>query len=124
VLRLHARDAVAASDGRPFSTACKETCRMLGALEPELHIRHEQLQPASSLNACTEHALSPMLLIGTPLLGDRRQPRDLYFPLALRLANLRPERMLRLALPDPSALALLIEAVIALAGEAEGKGRA
>jgi tetratricopeptide (TPR) repeat protein len=123
-LGLHPRDAVHAEDARPFAEACREAGRLLGVSLPELYVRHDQRQAMSYLNARSEHTLAPVFLIGTPLLGDRRRTHDLLFPIALRLANLSGERLLRLALPDANALAVIIDAVIALAREADGKGSA
>ncbi len=122
-LRLDPREAIVAGDSRPFAIAAREAARLLGAAQPSLHVRHEQVHPARFLNARSEDALCPALLIGTPLLGDRRSQRDLLFSLSLRLVHLRPERLLRLALPDPAALSLLVQTVMALVAEGEGKGR-
>jgi tetratricopeptide (TPR) repeat protein len=123
-LGLRARDAVAHDDGRPFAVACREAARLLGVADPTLHVRQDQREAVRFLNLRAEHALTPTFVIGMPFLGDRRRVSDLLFPIAMRLANLSAERMLCLALPDPAALAVIIEAVIALSREADGKGTA
>jgi tetratricopeptide (TPR) repeat protein len=123
-LGLRSRDAVHSDDDRPFAIAVRESARVLGLGLPELHVRQDQREAIRYLHARSERALVPTLVVGTPMLGDRRRPADLMFPIALRLANLSAERLLRLALPDAQALAVILEAVTALAREADGKGSA
>jgi hypothetical protein len=56
-----------------------------------------------------------MVMIGRPLLGDSRRLPDLAPAAALDLAQLRPERNLRILIQDPSVMALVLKAVIAIA---------
>ncbi len=123
-LGLRPRDAVHADDGRPFAVAARSAARLLGVALPALYVRREQTYALAFLNARTDDTLAPVLTVGTPLLGDRRAPDELLFPLAMTLASLRPERLLQLALPDPAALAYLIDAARALATEADGGAKA
>jgi hypothetical protein len=56
-------------------------------------------------------------MLGAPLVVDKRNEREQVFELGRRVAQLRPERLLRLALPSPAPLAQVIAATLALAGE-------
>ena len=59
----------------------------------------------------------PVFSLGAPLVGDKRQERELVFELARRAAHLRPERFVRFILPQPQQLGHIIDAAMAL-GEA------
>ncbi len=123
-LGLRPRDALEPLDARPCAVAAREVGRLLGVAVPDVHIRREQTRAVTFLNARSETTLAPVLLMGTPLLGDRRRSSDLIVPVAMCLANLRPERLLRLALPDTTAIAYLIDVIRTLATEGDGKGEA
>jgi tetratricopeptide (TPR) repeat protein len=121
---LDRRLSVDMDDPRPFARACEDACRLLGVLRPELYLRFDQPTPVAFINTRSGRTLLPVFVVGTPMLGDRRRVPDLVFSLALRAANLRPERFLRLALPDRRGLTLVLEAVMALARESDRGGKA
>jgi hypothetical protein len=95
-------------------------CRRLGVVEPALYVKYDQAVPLTFMHTRSGRALIPVLVAGVPLLGDRRRSSDLTFLIARSVARLRPERILRLALPDPAALGQIIQAAIALANSKPG----
>ena len=60
-----------------------------------------------------------MFILGGPLVGDKRREPDQVFELARKAAHLRPERLLRLAMPHPQSIGHVIEAALALAGSGD-----
>jgi len=56
-----------------------------------------------------------VVVVGVPLLGDRRRLADVMPGVTLDMVQLRPERHLRLLVHDPEVLALIVRAVIAMA---------
>ncbi len=75
-----------------------------------------------SFLACVDKVPVPVLLLGQPLLSDKRPERELAFELGRKLAHLRPERLLRFILPQPAQLQHIIEAALALGADNEGIG--
>src|SRR5262249_5968133 len=98
--------------------------RVFGLSVPQLFVCQAQRESLLYVNARTQHALAPGFVVGMPLLGDRRRQHELFFPIALRMANLSSERLFRLALPDAATLGVVIAAVIALGREVDGHGSA
>lgn len=115
--------AVGRDDPRPFLQALRLTARLLDVPVPEPFLRHDQMAPVRFVNGRAGQALKAALVVGLPLLGDRRRVQDLVPALALEVAQLRPERYLRLLVPDAAALALVLKAVVAVSlGEEPGAG--
>jgi tetratricopeptide (TPR) repeat protein len=116
-LGLQRKDALAADDPRSCAKVLKYVSTMLGVNAPEAYVRPEQKE-AAVLAACVDKAqLVPVLILGAPLVGEKRHEREQVFELARRVAQLRPERLLRLVLPSAAPLAQVIAATLALAGD-------
>ena len=109
------KDAVDASDPRPFAKALRYVVSTLAVPATETYLRYEQKEPITFLN-CIDKLPVPVFIVGQPLAGDKRPERELVFELARRAAHLRPERMLRYVLPQPAQLAHIIDAAM-LIGE-------
>ena len=103
-------------DGAPRMTeAVRWAARTLDVLMPELFTRNDQLAPVRFVNGRVGRMLRGALVIGLPLLGDRRRLGELLPPLTLQMALLRPERMLRLLVADAEVLTLLLRATVSMA---------
>jgi tetratricopeptide (TPR) repeat protein len=103
-------------DGAPRMTeAVRWAARTLDVLVPELFTRNDQMAPVRFVNGQLGRMLRPALVIGLPLLGDRRRLGDLLPPLTLQMAQLRPERMLRLLVADAEVLEMLLRATVSVA---------
>jgi tetratricopeptide (TPR) repeat protein len=118
-LGLNPKQAIEATDPRPFNRALRYCASALGLPPPELYARPEIPEPVTFVNCAEKNALQPVFILGQPLLNDKRHERELVFELARRLAYLRPERLLRLVLPTPVQIAHIIDAAVALAAEAD-----
>jgi hypothetical protein len=90
----------------------------------ELFTASEQMMPLRFVCGRAKQSVRPAFVAGLPLLGDRRRMVDLVPSVALDLAQLRPERNLRLLVHDPSVLAVVIRAAIALAHDEEPSAEA
>jgi hypothetical protein len=86
----------------------------LGMVAPEAHVRREQMQPLLAALCRTKQAAAPVLLVGLPMLGDRRMGGTLVFHAARLLSRLRPERILSLLAPQAQALGQLVGAAMTL----------
>jgi len=113
-LGLNRDDAVRPDDDRPFAHTLRQVAQVLGMVAPEAHVRREQMQPLMVALCRTRSAAAPVLLVGLPMLGDRRTGGTLVFHAARLLARLRPERILSLLAPQPAALAQLVAAAMNL----------
>ncbi|MGZ3407050.1 MAG: tetratricopeptide repeat protein, partial [Polyangia bacterium] len=103
-------------DGAPrMIEAVRWAARTLDVLTPELFTRNDQLAPVRFVNGRVGRALKPALVVGLPLLGDRRRLGDLLPPLALQMALMRPDRMLRLLVADADVLTMLLQAAVSVA---------
>ena len=89
----------------------------LGVPAPETYVRPEQKEPVTFAYCVDKAQYVPVFVLGAPLVGDKRGEREQVFELARRVAQLRPERLLRLVLPQPQQLGLVIEAAMALGGD-------
>ncbi|MDB4971161.1 MAG: Tetratricopeptide 2 repeat protein [Myxococcales bacterium] len=107
------------NDMRPFVQAANHVARILGLPMPELFASNDQMAPMRFVWGSVKQAVRPVLVIGVPLLGDRRRMADLVPAVALDMAQLRPERNLRLFVHDPDVLALIMRAVMAVAHDEE-----
>jgi hypothetical protein len=83
-------------------------------------VRPEQKEAVAFANCSDKQQLVPVFVLGAPLVGDKRAEREQVFELARRVANLRPERLVRYVLSSPAQLGHLIDAAIALGAEQEG----
>ena len=103
-------------DGAPRMTeAVRWAARTLDVMVPALYTRNELLAPVRFFNGRDGRSLKPALVIGLPLLGDRRRLGELLPPLTLQMALLRPERMLRLLVADAEMLTTLLRATVSVA---------
>ena len=103
-------------DGAPRMTeAVRWAARTLDVLVPELFTRNDQMAPVRFVNGSAGRTLRSALVIGLPLLGDRRRLGDLLPPLTLQMALLRPDRMLRLLVADAEVLTMLLRATVSVA---------
>jgi hypothetical protein len=103
-------------DGAPRMTeALRWVAGKLDVLVPEVFTRNDQMAPVRFVNGRIGQSLTPALVVGLPLLGDRRRLVELLPPLALQMALLRPDRMLRLLVADAGVLTLLLRATVAVA---------
>jgi lipopolysaccharide biosynthesis regulator YciM len=103
-------------DGAPRMTeAVRWAARTLDVFVPELFTRNDLVAPVRFVNGRVGRSLKPALLIGLPLLGDRRRLGELLPPLTLQMALLRPERMLRLLVADAEMLTTLLRATVSVA---------
>ena len=98
-----------------MTEAVRWAARTLDVLVPELYTRNDQMAPVRFVNGRVGRALQPALVIGLPLLGDRRRLGELLPPLTLQMALLRPERMLRLLVADAEMLTTLLRATVSVA---------
>lgn len=105
-----------AGDGAPrMSEATRWVARMLDVHVPEIFMRNDQMAPVRFCNGRVGQTLKPAIVVGLPLLGDRRRLVELLPPLALQMALLRPERMLRLLVADAGVLTMLLRATVSVA---------
>ena len=103
-------------DGAPRMTeAVRWAARTLDVLLPEIYTRNDQLAPVRFCNGCVGRELRAAIVVGLPLLGDRRRLGDLLAPLTLQMALLRPDRMLRLLVADADVLTMLLRATVTVA---------
>ena len=113
-LGLSRDDAVSPDDDRAFAHTLRQVAQVLGMVAPEAHVRREQMQPLMVALCRTRSAAAPVLLVGLPMLGDRRTGGTLVFHAARLLSRLRPERILSLLAPQPAALGQLVNAAMNL----------
>jgi tetratricopeptide (TPR) repeat protein len=111
---LARKDAVGAVD-RSYAKTLAYVTTILDVVPPELHVKPEQREPVVFANCIDGRELVPVFILGGPLVSERRREAELVFELARRAAQLRPERLMRLALPHPQPIMLVIEAAMALA---------
>ena len=121
---LDKKDAVGATDGRGFAKGIRYVAGALNVTMPyDTYVRYELRDPLSIINTLETKgsAVTPManLIVGQPLLGDKRSERELVFELTKRLAYFRSDRYLRFVLTPAAQLALVIEAAISLGAEAD-----
>jgi tetratricopeptide (TPR) repeat protein len=87
----------------------------LGVQPPELFLRPDSKDPLQVANVADKAGLTPAMLVGAPHL-DKKSEKELLFDLTKRLAFLRPERYLRYALPQATALAGAVASAFVSAG--------
>jgi tetratricopeptide (TPR) repeat protein len=119
---LQRKDAIDQADMRPIARALRHAASSFGLPYPEAYARPEQKESLVFLAVNEKNALQQVLLLGQPLLAEKRPERELAFELGRKLAHLRPERLLRYVLPQPAQLQHIIEAALALGAEEEGIG--
>lgn len=121
-LGIAREQALDPADPRSCNKALKYVAATLGVPVPEAHVRPEQAAPVVVVNCRDGERLTPVVLLGQPLVGERRNRHAQVFELARSLSQLRPERRLRLA--PPASVTHTIAATWALAAEAEGEAPA
>jgi tetratricopeptide (TPR) repeat protein len=117
---LNRKEALAADDPHSYAKALKYVTSTFGVAVPEAYARAEQKEPVAFANCIDGRTLVPVFVLGAPLIGDKRQEVEQVFELARRAAHLRPERFLRLVLPQPAQLGHVIDLAMALGAEQEG----
>ncbi len=118
---LNRKEAIDSHDPRPIARALRYVASSLAMPYPEAYARPDQKEAIQFL-ACVDKTPVPVLLIGHPLLNEKRAERELGFELARRVAHLRPERLLRYILPQPAQLQHIIEAAMLIGAGEEGSG--
>jgi hypothetical protein len=119
---LDRKERVDQNDPRAFARVLRYVARVLGVPTPDAFVRYEQ-PAATQLVACLDGRRAvPTLVIGRPLLGHRRDERELVFHLADALSYLRPGRILSRLGPQAAQLAQLIDGAIALGSDTPGPG--
>lgn len=119
---LHRQRLVAAGDPRPFARALERAAAAFGLGEPSVSIAPEQI--AAATLACTIDGLlvTPVLVLGAPLVAADRGDVELLFEVARAVVQLKPEWAIRLLLPSPAELAHVVEAALALGDAAAPAG--
>ena len=120
-LGLVRKDAIASDDPHSYKKALDYLATTFDVVAPEVYVRPEQREPVLFANCIDGRSLTPVLLLGQPLVGSSRDKTEQVFELARVMVHLRPERMLRLAMPHPQPLAQVIEAAMALGAEGDGE---
>jgi golgin subfamily B member 1 len=118
------KDLVSPDDGRTFMKVLKMVVGAFAMPLPEVHARDDQEAPAAIVTYHARDALIPALLVGRPLLHERRTRDEMLFDLTRQLVQLRQACFLRLILPDPRELALLVETAMAIASNSAEKSAA
>lgn len=114
------KDAVSATDGRGFAKGIRYVSAALDVTVPfETYVRYEQREALAVVNCVDKAQPVHCLLVGQPLLGEKRTETQLLYELAKRLSSFREGRFLRNVLPVPAQLGLVIDASIALGAEVE-----
>jgi tetratricopeptide (TPR) repeat protein len=121
-VNLNRKEAIGENEVKPIARVLKHAASALGLPFPEAYARPEQKEAIQFVACVDKNALVPVLLIGQPLLGEKRAERELAFEVGRRLARLRPERLLRYVLPQPGQLQHIIEAAMTLGTGEEGTG--
>jgi tetratricopeptide (TPR) repeat protein len=112
-LNLNRKDAVE-SDPRPFAKALRYVAQSFGVALPETYLKPDQKEAVMHATALDGKTASQVLLLGAPLLAEKRPERELVFEIARHAAHLRPERVLRLVLQQPAQLQHIVEAALLL----------
>jgi hypothetical protein len=118
-LGLQREQALDAADPRSCNKALRYVAATLGVPLPEAHVRPEQTAPVVVVNCRDDERLTPVVLLGQPIIGERCSRHVQVFELARALSQLRPER--RLGLATPPVIAHTIAATWAIAAECEGE---
>jgi tetratricopeptide (TPR) repeat protein len=118
---LAKKDLVGADDARPFMRVLKTVAGAFAMPLPEIYARPDLEAPASIVTYLSKEAFMPALLIGRPLLEDKRTRDEALFDLARQLSHLRQSCFIRFLVPDPRDLTILVEAAMALTSPAAEK---
>jgi hypothetical protein len=118
---LNRKEQLGPGADRSYAKALAYVTSILDVPRPEAYVRPEQREPLVFAACLDGRELVPAFILGAPLVGDRRNEVEQVFELARRAAHLRPERLLRLALPHAQHVAQVIEAAMTLSeGGARG----
>jgi tetratricopeptide (TPR) repeat protein len=121
---LQPKDALAADDQHSYAKTLQYVTTTLDVARPLAFVKPEQREAVQFLNCIDGRTLTPVFLLGAPLTVQKRREAEQVFELARRAAHLRPERLLRLALPHPPQLAHVIDAALAISAKLDGAGEA
>ncbi len=111
---------LAVDDLRPLPRALRRAAAAFGLGAPAAAIAPDQVAAVTLACAVDGQKVTPVLLLGAPLVAGSRAEVELVFDAARAVTQLRPELLIRMLLPLPAELAHLVEAAMALAGEASG----
>jgi tetratricopeptide (TPR) repeat protein len=119
---LNRKDALESNETRGIGRYLRKSASALGIAFPEAYVRPDQKEPVQFVACVDKNMLVPVLLLGQPLLQEKRPEREIAFELGRKLAHLRPERIMRYLLPQPAQLQHIIEAAITLGSGIDGVG--
>lgn len=117
---LNRKDRVdTATDPRAFAKGLRYVGITLNVTLPyETYVRYEQREAMAIANCVDQkQAPVPCLVVGQPLLGDKRTERELVYELSKRLSYFRADRYLRFVLPQAAQLGVILDAAIGLGAE-------
>jgi tetratricopeptide (TPR) repeat protein len=113
-LGINPKELIAVEDPRSFAKALVYVSDVLDVPRPQIYARPAQREAVEFVNCLGSGHLEPVLLLGAPLVGERRSEMEQVFELSRKLALLVPERILRLAMPHPDQIARVIQTAMAL----------
>ena len=116
-LGVNPKEALTADDPRSYVKALKYVAATFEVPVPEAYALPEQREAARLVMATDGKTVTPVVLLGAPLVGERRRDVEQVFELARLFALARPERLPRLIAANPTALAQVMEAAMALGEE-------
>jgi tetratricopeptide (TPR) repeat protein len=109
-------------DSRGFARVLRHVVASLGIERPLVHLDAAQAAPCRIALRANRGALSPIVVLGAPVIAADVDERTLAFTLARRLADLQADRFARLLCPRPADLARIVELALAIAAAEEPTG--
>ncbi len=110
-----------ATDTRVPVRALARVCETMDLAVPELYVLETEGSETAVVNLQEKGSLIPTMVLGSSTLR-RRDDFELVFDLSKRMAFLRPERFMRVALGTPAALDVGLRVALSLAGSPIGPG--
>jgi tetratricopeptide (TPR) repeat protein len=111
-----------AQDERPPARILRYVASVLELPAPDLFFRDGDPERLSLLNLAEKGALTPAMVVGGGVAAARPSDPELAFELGKQVALLRPERLLRFALPSAEALDVALRSALLLVGAGIGPG--
>jgi tetratricopeptide (TPR) repeat protein len=118
------KDALAVEDQHSYNKTLHYVTTTLDVARPLAFVKPEQREAVTFLNCIDGRTLTPVFVLGAPLVVQKRREAEQVFELGRRVAHLRPERLLRLAMPHPAQIAHVIDAALAISAKLDGAGEA